>query len=103
MVEELDVFEHIGPGIISRSVDLAGCLLGFRRRNEALHRSIVPDIAHRLIDQVMPWSLWCSRLSGLPLRQIAIMRASVTSWAVISAFIAQPTTRLENRSTTAAT
>jgi hypothetical protein len=28
----------------------------------------------------------------LPLRQIAMMRASVTSWAVISAFIAHPLT-----------
>jgi hypothetical protein len=38
----------------------------------------------------------------LPLRQIAIISASVTSWAVISAFIDQPTTRRENKSMTAA-
>jgi hypothetical protein len=40
---------------------------------------------------------------GLPRRQIAATRASATSWAVIAAFIDQPTTRRENRSTTAAT
>jgi hypothetical protein len=36
------------------------------------------------------------------LRQIAIISASVTSWAVIVAPIDQPTTRRENRSITAA-
>jgi hypothetical protein len=41
--------------------------------------------------------------SGLPRRQIAITRASVTSCAVIAALIDQPTTRLENRSMTPAT
>ena len=40
---------------------------------------------------------------GFPRRQIAITRASVTSWAVIAALIDQPTTRRENRSKTAAT
>ena len=35
--------------------------------------------------------------------QIVITRASVTSWAVIAAFIDQPTTRREKRSTAAAT
>ena len=39
----------------------------------------------------------------MPALQIAITRASVTSWAVIPALIDQPTTRLENRSMTAAT
>jgi putative transposase len=34
---------------------------------------------------------------------IAIISASVTNWAVIAALIDQPTTRRENRSTTAAT
>jgi len=33
--------------------------------------------------------------SNLPRRQIAITRASVTSWAVIAAFVDQPTTRRE--------
>lgn len=36
-------------------------------------------------------------------RQIAITRASETSWAVIVVLIDQPTTRRENRSITAAT
>jgi len=35
--------------------------------------------------------------------QIAIIRASVTSWAVIAALIDHPTTRRKNRSITAAT
>jgi hypothetical protein len=39
----------------------------------------------------------------LPRRQIAIINASATSWAVIVALIDQPTTRRENRSMTAAT
>src|SRR4029079_16068694 len=51
----------------------------------------------------LPRSEWCSSASGLPRRQIAITRASVTSCAVIAALIDQPTTRRENRSTTAAT
>jgi hypothetical protein len=32
--------------------------------------------------------------AGLPRRQIAITRASVTSWAVIAAFIDQPLTQI---------
>jgi DNA-binding transcriptional LysR family regulator len=36
----------------------------------------------------------------VPRRQIAITKASVTSWAVIAALIDQPTTRRENRSIT---
>jgi hypothetical protein len=40
---------------------------------------------------------------GFPRRQIAITRASVTSWAVMVALIDQPTTRRKTRSTTAAT
>jgi hypothetical protein len=39
----------------------------------------------------------------LPRRPIAITKASVTNWAVIAAFIDQPTTRREERSTKAAT
>src|SRR5216684_4155830 len=51
----------------------------------------------------LPRSEWCSSASGLPRRQIAITRASVTNCAVIAALIDQPTTRREKRSTTAAT
>ena len=56
----------------------------------------LPD---RLIEQTTPWSAsnrgncslvyWLPR-SGLPRRQLAITKASVTSWAVISALIDQP-------------
>ena len=40
---------------------------------------------------------------GFTRRQIAKTSASVTSWAVLLAFVDQPTTRRENRSMTAAT
>ena len=59
--------------------------------------------AARELASIYLLSEWCSRASGLPRRQIAMMSASVTSAAVISAFIDQPTTRRENRSITAAT
>ncbi|TWD55466.1 hypothetical protein FB480_102280 [Agrobacterium vitis] len=39
----------------------------------------------------------------LPLRQMAMMSASVTGWAVMLTFIDQPTTRRENKSITATT
>ena len=45
VVEELDVVEHVGAGLVTCAVDLAGCALGFQRRKEALHRGIVPDVA----------------------------------------------------------
>ena len=76
----------------------------------------LPD---RLIEQLMPCSAirrwngslvywlprseWCITASGLPRRHTAIIRASATNCAVIVALIDQPTTRRENRSTTAAT
>jgi hypothetical protein len=56
VVEALDVIEHIRPGIIPRPVDLAGYALGFQRREEALHCSIVPDVtrpAHRTGDAMI--------------------------------------------------
>ena len=45
IVKALDVIEHIRPGVIPRPVELAGRPLGLERREEALHRRIVPDIA----------------------------------------------------------
>jgi hypothetical protein len=48
-------------------------------------------------------SEWCTSASGLPRRQIAITRASVTSCVVIAALIDQPTTRREKRSMMTAT
>lgn len=45
IVKPLDVVEHIGPRLVSRPVDLARRALGFERREEALHRGVVPDIA----------------------------------------------------------
>src|SRR6266702_3987550 len=45
IVEALDVVEHVGLGLIPRPVHLARCSLGLQRREEALHRRIVPDVA----------------------------------------------------------
>ena len=50
IVEAFDVVEHLGPGMIARTVDFAGDPLGLQRGEEALHRGIVPDVtraAHR--------------------------------------------------------
>jgi hypothetical protein len=90
-----------------------------QRREEALHRCIVPDVArtaHRTDDAVIGHQLLellagvlaaavgiMQQRIGLPRRQIAITRASVTSCAVIAALIDQPITRREKRSITAAT
>ena len=78
----------------------------FWRGSSTAHRTGDAVIGHQALElagALAPRSLWCRRLSGLPRRQFAMMRSSVTSCAVMSAFIAQPTTRRENRSTTAAT
>jgi hypothetical protein len=56
VVEALDVIEHIGFGFVAGPIDLAGDALGLQLGEEALHRSIVPDIAgaaHRAGDAVI--------------------------------------------------
>ena len=45
VVEALDVIEHVCPGVVARPIDLLADALGFQRREEALHRRIVPDVA----------------------------------------------------------
>jgi hypothetical protein len=45
IVEALDIIEHIGLGVVSRSVHSARSPLGLQRREEALYRCIVPDVA----------------------------------------------------------
>ena len=45
IVETLDVIEHVGLGLISRPIQLAGCSLGLQRGKETLHRGIVQDVA----------------------------------------------------------
>ena len=42
VVEALDVIEHIGPGFFPCPVDLAAEPFGLHRREEALHRGVVP-------------------------------------------------------------
>ena len=56
IVQALDVVEDVGPGIVSRAVDLACRALGLQGREEALHCGVVPDIAraaHRAGDSVI--------------------------------------------------
>ena len=45
IVEPLDVVEHIRPGLVPGAIDFAGGAFGLQRREEALHRRVVPDIA----------------------------------------------------------
>ena len=45
IIEALDVIEHVGFGLVSRTVRLVRCAFGLQRGEEALHRGIVPDIA----------------------------------------------------------
>jgi hypothetical protein len=45
IVETFNVIEHIGFGLVTRSIDFARCPFGLERGEEALHRCIVPDIA----------------------------------------------------------
>ena len=45
IVEALDVVEHVGLGVVPRSVHSARSPLGLQRREEALHRRVVPDVA----------------------------------------------------------
>lgn len=76
VVEPLDVVEYIGAGGIAGAVDLASSPLGLQRREEALHRRAVSDVAspaHQADDSVIedqalelltsvlpPLSEWCS-------------------------------------------
>ena len=56
VVESLDVIEHVGSGGIARLVYLAADPFRLHRREEALHRSIVPDVAgsaHRTVDAMV--------------------------------------------------
>jgi hypothetical protein len=69
--------------------------------NSVIPRTEANSVAPRMPNTVRLHRVLASA-SGLRRRQIAITMASVTSWAVIAALIDQPTTRLENRSITAA-
>ena len=56
IVEALNVVEHVGSGLVPCPVHLTRCPFGFERREEALHRGIVPDVAgaaHRADDIVV--------------------------------------------------
>jgi hypothetical protein len=56
IVEAFDVIEHICLRIISAPVRLLPRALGLERREEALHRGIVPDVpraTHRADDAVI--------------------------------------------------
>ena len=119
IVEALDVIEHVRFGLVSRAVRLVRRPFGLERGEEVLHRGIVPDVVgpahatdHAVVGQepleglagVLAAPLRVGNTaSGVPRRQIAITSASMTSCVVIVARMDQPTTRRENRSTTAAT
>jgi len=44
IVEALNIIEDVGLGVIPRSVHSARSPLGLQRREEALHRRVVPDV-----------------------------------------------------------
>ena len=79
VVEPLDVIEHVGPGGVSGSVDLAADAFGLKRREEALHCGVVPDIAgpaHRAVDAIVghqPLEL----LAGVLAAAIGVMQKGV--------------------------
>ena len=45
IIEALDVIKHVGFGLVSRAVRFGRREFGLERGEEALHRSIAPDIA----------------------------------------------------------
>ena len=45
IVEALDVIEHVRFGLVSRAVRFCRCAFGLERREDALHRGIVPAVA----------------------------------------------------------
>ena len=54
--EALDVIEHIDPGRVTCPIHLVAGAFGLQRREEALHRGVVPDVArpaHRTDDTVV--------------------------------------------------
>src|SRR6201982_3003980 len=56
IVEAFDVVEYISSRLVSGPVRFAPCALGLQRREEALHRGVVPDVArtaHRTDDAVV--------------------------------------------------
>ena len=119
IVEALDVIEHVGLRVIARAIYPRPDRSVFGEEKQLSIAALSQTLPDRLIEQVtplsaisrwncslvywLPWSEWCSSASGFPCRQIAIIRASVTSWAVMVSLIDQPTTRRENRSMTTAT
>src|ERR1700712_3925135 len=95
VVEPLDIVEHICSGLVPGALGFSLGAFGFQRREEALHRCVIPDVAgsayaakdaavgHQALELFtaywLPRSEWCIKASGLPRRQTAINRASTTS------------------------
>lgn len=133
IVEPLDVVEHVCAGLVAGAVGPSPDALGLERGEEALHRRVVPDVsraAHGACDAMIGHQA-LEGLAGILAALIRVVqqllrstsapdrhplpgrasrsdvprgiRASVTIWAVMSSFMDQPTTRLENRSMTTAT
>lgn len=56
VVRSLDVVEHVGSRLVSGPIGFALSTFGLERREEALYRRSVPEVAERLMLQTMPWS-----------------------------------------------
>lgn len=100
IAESLDVIEHIRPRFVVCPSDRASGPLGLERGEEALHCCVAPGVArpaHRTLHAVISHRLLkpiAAVLTSLvrvvqqgrrpALRQITIMRASVTNCAVMS-------------------
>jgi hypothetical protein len=52
----VDVVEHVGLGVLSRSVHSARSSLRLQRREESLHRALSQTLPDRLMLQTMPLS-----------------------------------------------
>lgn len=119
VVDALGVVEQNGGSRIALTVGLAGRPLGLQRREEALHRRGGVNVvrpAHRVRDAgaeeqalkhcagvLRAWSERSGSAQDFPRRQTATVSESMTRDEFRSAFMDQPMTRRENRSSATAT
>src|SRR5438132_13362669 len=79
IVEALDVVEYISSRLVSGAVRFASYALGLQRREEALHRGIVPDVArtaHRTDDAVIGHQL-LELLAGVLAATVGMMHQRI--------------------------
>src|ERR1700691_2440613 len=56
IIEAFDVVAHVSLGLVMCPIGFASCSLGLERREEALHRGVVPNVArtaHRAEDAMI--------------------------------------------------